>query len=299
MRPQIALLTLSLLIAHGYRILQTNEDGWAALYLRSLFNALKASGHDLVLVAPAENKTGSGSRDEQPRTRLESCHFNSCTVSPQVPETFGENKTQQRLYWVNSFPITSLRVAVTRIVENFWFGKRADLVISGPHSGTTLGSQVLSSGTIGAAAYAAEALFLPALAFSGASEADLPWNTTAIPESSVVYTELAEFLTSRVLDIGEPYLPDNTFLNVNFPKIESKCRDPEDFEWILSRINSIAIEPDVRHCNKNRLPTEAEVISKGGCRISVSLGEGTTKLTAPGWKQIQLRDNLESLWSCL
>ena len=43
----------------GARILQGNDDGWAELYIRSFNDALNAAGHDVVLSAPAENKSGT------------------------------------------------------------------------------------------------------------------------------------------------------------------------------------------------------------------------------------------------
>lgn len=43
----------------GVRIMQSNDDGWAELYIRSLHESLKGAGHDVVLSAPAENKSGS------------------------------------------------------------------------------------------------------------------------------------------------------------------------------------------------------------------------------------------------
>ncbi len=55
-------LIIALLPALGVqavRVIQSNDDGWAELYVRSFHNALAASGHDVVLSAPAENKSGS------------------------------------------------------------------------------------------------------------------------------------------------------------------------------------------------------------------------------------------------
>jgi broad specificity polyphosphatase/5'/3'-nucleotidase SurE len=62
MRAQVLLALLPALGAHGIRIIQSNDDGWAELYARSFFNALTAAGHDVVLSAPAENKSGSSTR---------------------------------------------------------------------------------------------------------------------------------------------------------------------------------------------------------------------------------------------
>ena len=44
----------------GIRIVQSNDDGWAELNIRVLNDALIAAGHDVVLSAPAENKSGTG-----------------------------------------------------------------------------------------------------------------------------------------------------------------------------------------------------------------------------------------------
>lgn len=54
------MLALTVSGSHGARILQSNDDGWAELYIRSFNDALNDAGHDVVLSAPAENKTGSG-----------------------------------------------------------------------------------------------------------------------------------------------------------------------------------------------------------------------------------------------
>jgi broad specificity polyphosphatase/5'/3'-nucleotidase SurE len=59
MRLQACLVLLPALGAHGIRIIQSNDDGWAEQYLRSFHNALVDSDHDVVLSAPAENKSGT------------------------------------------------------------------------------------------------------------------------------------------------------------------------------------------------------------------------------------------------
>ena len=48
------------------RILQSNDDGWAELYLRSFHDQLLASGHDAVVSAPAENQSGTGKQWPSP-----------------------------------------------------------------------------------------------------------------------------------------------------------------------------------------------------------------------------------------
>lgn len=67
MRTQSVLTLLPLLgAARGARLLQSNDDGWAELYIRSFHDALNAAGHDVVLSAPAENQSGKGRLDVRP-----------------------------------------------------------------------------------------------------------------------------------------------------------------------------------------------------------------------------------------
>lgn len=66
-------IILPALAAQGARIVQSNDDGWAELYIRSFNDALIAAGHDVVLSAPAEDQSGTGkSCDAQPPRFLRS-----------------------------------------------------------------------------------------------------------------------------------------------------------------------------------------------------------------------------------
>ena len=46
----------------GLRVLLTNDDGYLSPGIRAVRKALEADGHDVTLVAPLENRSGSGSR---------------------------------------------------------------------------------------------------------------------------------------------------------------------------------------------------------------------------------------------
>lgn len=59
MRVEPLLALLPALGVQGIRIIQSNDDGWAEQYVRTFHDALIASGHDAVLSAPAENKSGT------------------------------------------------------------------------------------------------------------------------------------------------------------------------------------------------------------------------------------------------
>ncbi|KAI0008450.1 sure-like protein [Xylariaceae sp. FL0662B] len=297
MRVQSLLLALPVLGAQGARILQSNDDGWAELYIRSLNGALNDAGHDVVLSGPAENKSGSGSSDEEPKARTSVCQYNSC---PANSGPVGSNSTNTRLNWVNSFPVTSVRYGIDTFGPQIWNGGKPDIVVAGPNVGSNLFLAVPFSGTVGVAAYASHDAKIPAIAFSGASDGALAWNTSPVPARSTVYAQLAAKLTDAVLDSGAPYLPEEVWLNVNFPKVEGDCTDPAKFKWVLSRINPGQFsDKDVVTCGSDRLPTETDVINEGGCHISVSVGDSTDKTTAPADKQAVVLKKLGSLLTCL
>lgn len=56
----LAALTLFPLATHAINILSSNDDGWAELNIRTLYDALTAADHSVVISAPAENESGSG-----------------------------------------------------------------------------------------------------------------------------------------------------------------------------------------------------------------------------------------------
>ncbi|KAI1381469.1 sure-like protein [Hypoxylon crocopeplum] len=297
MRSQFILSALSILGSHGARILQSNDDGWAELYIRSLNDALNEAGHDVVLSAPADNGSGSGSSDREPSPRTDPCEYDSC---PANSGPVGSNSTNPRLNWVNSFPVTSVRYGIDTFAPQIWNGQGPELVVSGPNVGSNLFLAVQFSGTVGVAVYSSHEAGIPALAFSGASDGNLAWTTNPVPARSTVYAQLATTLTNAVLDAGAPYLPEDVWLNVNFPEVEGDCTDPANFKWVLSRINpGLFSEPDVDNCGSDRLPTESSVIDAGDCQISVSVGDATDKTTAPAEKQAVVLQKLSSLFSCL
>ncbi|KAF6805946.1 5 3 -nucleotidase family protein [Colletotrichum sojae] len=293
-----ALLAQALAV-QSVRIVQSNDDGWAEQYTRSANAALKAAGHDVLLSAPAENKSGSGSRDEEPKPRDTTCQYDSC---PAGSGPVGLNETDTTLRWVNSYPVTSMRYGITQFGPEIWDGQGPELAVSGPNVGSNLWLSVLWSGTVGAAVYASKEKKVPAIAFSCASSGVLPWNTEPVPTRSSVYGELAARFVDKIVSGGAPYLPEDVFLNVNFPQVtDDECNDPEEFKWVLSRINpGIFSGPDVGTCgSKDRLPEENKVVGTRGCYISISVGDARDKTTAPLEKQQPVFERLGDFLSCL
>ena len=51
-------------VASSLKILLGNDDGYAAANIRGFYGALKASGHDVILVAPVVDESGQAGRSQ-------------------------------------------------------------------------------------------------------------------------------------------------------------------------------------------------------------------------------------------
>jgi 5'-nucleotidase len=117
-------------------ILVTNDDGVGAPGLDALVNELTAStDHEVVVVAPAENQSGSS----------------DSTTDGGVTWADSQTASGYPAVAVAGFPADSVLVALDEL------GIAPDLVISGINEGQNIGPFVELSGTVGAARTAARA----------------------------------------------------------------------------------------------------------------------------------------------
>lgn len=170
------------------RILLTNDDGWEAPGVQAVFAALVAAGHDVVMVAPDENQSGSGAR-----------------VGFTEPLTLTHQA--EGVFSVSGSPADSTEVGLSIAFD----GELPDLVIAGSNVGQNIASAEVHSGTVGAAVTALNE-GVPAIAVS-----------TEIGEDD--YTPTADFTVALVAALTEaagdgPVLPDDIGLNVNFPILD-------------------------------------------------------------------------------
>ncbi|KAI4194658.1 MAG: hypothetical protein LQ350_007648 [Teloschistes chrysophthalmus] len=295
-------LTLSILptIAQSANIVLSNDDGWAEINIRAFYDKLTRAGNSVILSAPADNKSGTGSSDAPALPLTKPCEFNSCpTGSPAE----GSDASNPRLNYVNSYPVTSMRYGIQTLSPKY-FGGAPDLAVAGFNVGANLGTTTLISGTVGAATSAAKT-GIPALAFSGSTGSQIPYTTLPTPAYVTTYTTLSANITNTLLlaSTSKPYLPQNVWLNINYPPSTStSCTKPEDFGFVLSRINAAtsATPADVRTCGKTRLPTESAVVgTRGGCWASVSVGDAGTKGDATAAEQAVVLGKLAGVLSCL
>ena len=183
-----------------------------------------------------------------------------------------------------------------------FFGSKPDIAVAGPNVGANLGITTLISGTVGAATQASKE-GIPGLAFSGSTGSQTAWNAT-IEDYMTIYADLSTTVTQTLTNSGKPYLPSNTWLNVNFPSVSSSsCSSTSDFKFVLSRINTavpLVTPKDVVTCNNSgRLPTETTVVGTAGCYASISVGVASTKLDASAAQQKVVLKRLQSVLSCL
>ena len=181
------------------------------------------------------------------------------------------------------------------------FGGAPDIVVAGPNVGSNIGIVTQFSGTVGAAVEAAKH-GIPGIAFSGASGDPTAWNAP-VPEYSKIYADLATVVTQALTSGDKPYLPEDTWLNVNFPAVNDECSSVSDFSFVLSRIYPsvpFITDDDIVTCdNDGRLRSERSVVGTDGCFVSISVGRTGDKGDVGATKQGAVLEKLESILSCL
>ncbi|GAA6143594.1 5'/3'-nucleotidase SurE [Hydrogenophaga sp. 5NK40-0174] len=168
------------------RILISNDDGYQALGLKALYDALKPLA-DVEVVAPEQNNSAK-----------------SNALSLHSPLYVHEAANGFR--YVNGTPADCVHIALTGLL-----GYRPDLVVSGINNGANMGDDTIYSGTVGAAMEGY--LFgIPAIAFS---QTEKGWQhlDTAGEMAAEIVSSLMPSLRQRQSD-DAPWL-----LNVNVPSI--------------------------------------------------------------------------------
>ncbi|CAK4034748.1 Acid phosphatase [Lecanosticta acicola] len=291
------LLTLLPLAAQvqGAHVVISNDDGWAEINIREFYNSLDAAAFDAIISAPADNESGTGSRDKEPTPVADDgCEFGSC---PAGSPPFGNNASMPRFNYVNSYPVTSMRYGLQNLSQ-IYFGGPPDIAVAGPNVGTNLGLVTTISGTVGAATEAAKEGF-PALAFSGSSGSQTAW-TAPVESYMRIYADLSTNVTQTIVDAGKPYLPQGIWLNVNYPAVDDACSEAGDFKFVLSRVYPAipVVTKDVETCGSDQLPTERDVVGTDGCYASVSVAN-TSKLDVDAATQAVVLKKLQPILSCL
>jgi len=163
------------------RILLSNDDGYQAPGLASLYQALSTVA-DIFVVAPERNRSGAS---------------NSLTLENPIRAYQAENG----FTYVDGTPTDCVHLAITGLLA-----QEPDMVIAGINAGSNMGDDVLYSGTV-AAAMEGRFLGLPAIAISLAGEQFKHFDTAA------------RFAVQLIERLKNDPLPVDTILNVNVPDV--------------------------------------------------------------------------------
>lgn len=206
-------LAASAVPAGAMRIVLTNDDGFEAANIQTLFTALKAAGHDVILSAPYQNVSGSSATvgtlvlSDLARTGFATLGGIIPAGSPGAgPTTLAANQ-----YYVNSSPVAAVLYGIDVAGMAKW-GVAPDLVISGPNEGDNLGTILPHSSTIGAAVTALNR-GIPAIAVNG------PNGDRA---TAALLAQIALRVVAAIEVRGKVSLPPGIGLNVNVPPLDAQ-----------------------------------------------------------------------------
>ncbi|WP_052402071.1 5'/3'-nucleotidase SurE [Muricoccus aerilatus] len=175
-------------------IVLTNDDGYNAPGIQTLYNALVSAGHNVHIVAPAVNQSAQGS----------SLGGTSALSSPISITEFSPGN-----YYVDGRPATATLVGL----DDLFSGNRPDLVISGTNRGENIGESENISGTVNGAV---QALFegVPAIAISAGSFQG-SYDAAFANSANFMVDFLHQLQSSQAA--GQSLLPVGSGLTVNVP----------------------------------------------------------------------------------
>jgi 5'-nucleotidase len=130
-------------------ILLGNDDGFGSAQVREFYRLLKASGHEVVMVAPADNESGQGGRSVF--TTNKSLAVNSeFNLIPAGAPSIGRDPGDPDVWYYNGTPAACTYVALDYVLPNFYGNRSIDLYCGGVNFGLNDGAFYYTlSGTIG------------------------------------------------------------------------------------------------------------------------------------------------------
>ena len=164
------------------KILLTNDDGYDAVNIKKFFKYLSKE-HDVWMVAPTNNCSGMSS------------------AISFLKETKIE-KISDRIYAVDGTPADCVYFGMLSIIED-----GVDMVVSGINHGANIGTDVIYSGTVGAAA-GGRGLKYPPLAISA--------ETYEVKDLDYICRKSCEFVNKFSKDKNK-FL--GNLVNINFPDL--------------------------------------------------------------------------------
>ncbi|WP_016957343.1 5'/3'-nucleotidase SurE [Catenovulum agarivorans] len=209
-----SLTTLALLAAgcistssHALNILVTNDDSWHTKNIQTLFDKLKAAGHNVIMSAPCTGQSGKGGAIHF----LKAVNVDTSQIADGKVCVGDTDETVKFEDFVEGTPVMAALYGIDVLAQQTW-NAAPDLVISGPNEGNNLGYMTNNSGTLGAANVSI-ARGLPAIAVSADTSTETDADVNAVADAVVEI--VAELVANQ--QAGQPLLPKFTGLNVNTP----------------------------------------------------------------------------------
>ncbi|HWL92199.1 MAG TPA: 5'/3'-nucleotidase SurE, partial [Phycisphaerae bacterium] len=182
------------------RLLLTNDDGIESPGLRLLAQYL-AKRHDLVVVAPKDDRSGSG------------------TGIGRFDPTKGVSLNGVKLEGVEAYTVDGPPGLAVMAGALGAFGRPPDLIVSGVNAGMNTGHSVIHSGTVGAA-LTARTFGASGLAVSLRSSDPWQWDTAIRVASGVVDWLLSRADMRMVLNVNVPAVPLERLKGVTWAKLD-------------------------------------------------------------------------------
>lgn len=240
------------------RILLVNDDGINAKGLRILAQAL-ALKHNVYIVAPAKEQSGM-----------------SQALTMGIPLRVQDIDMQ--IENVTAYSVEGTPADCTKLALEFLLKEKPDLIISGINNGANLGTDVLYSGTVGAA-------------LEGYNHDISSIAVSVSSKSSISFEQIAQIITENIEII---YQSDKLFMyNINFP---NKFKDDKikfiftkhgrriyenEFDQVILEDGSIAYKMQGRAKDiGNDEFSDIEVVNKGYISIT------PLQLERTNWQQL-------------
>ncbi len=259
-------------------ILLTNDDGYGAPGIEAVRQALEEAGHDVTVVAPADNQSGVGTK-------------------ARVHGELSARQVSRDAWKVGGSPSDCVLFALQVVMPD----DPPDLVVSGANFGQNVGTAVNRSGTVGATMTALQA-GIPAIAVSAERDPDLGKQATlrAFPRTADLTVELVEALQQRP---GERLLPAGRTLNVNTPvfsrgeSVEGVARTVVGDRRILQLTyrktgdGTYQVVPSLADDAETRRRADTTALARDKISITPLDGDWTAQRRDAGW----LRSTVRSL----
>ncbi|OCT51594.1 Acid phosphatase [Cladophialophora carrionii] len=214
-------------------ILLGNDDGFGSAQVREFYRLLKESGHQVIMVAPADNQSGMGGRSVFTSNKSLAVNTEFDLIPAGAP-SIGRDPNDPDIWYYNGTPAAVTYVSLDYVIPNFYGNRSIDLYVGGPNFGLNQGYFYYTlSGTI-AGTYAAIQRNLPGIAFSGANseQRSYTWinktTPSGHPDPATIQAQLATNLVNQLVNATrgkDRILPLGYGLNVNTPFITSLTND--------------------------------------------------------------------------